>query len=554
MMRKIGLPGLSLALPMFLLTATFASAQTAPLPPGAGAGQADPSSVGAGLIERGDGLAPPRIGTEREATIDDRSKAAPRAAAPGAQLSFRLEQVRFGASTFVTPAELEAIAAPLIGTTVTFDDLAKLLDRINARFAAQGAVTVRAVLPPQEIAGGVVRIDIVEGRVGTQSVTSPGYTPEDYVASRVRLPQGAVVDMADLRRRISGFNRTNDAQLRAELQAGATTGLTDIRVSVVDVPRTGLQLFIDNNAYESTGRAEAGLSLRRNQLFQPGDRATLFASASEGALTAVGAYSAPVGDLLRLGVSYAHSDIKVIRGPFAGLGVTGRSDTIVGSLARPIVIGETYGVAAQGSYTLIRSVNDVAAQTVGDVVVGKAALGLNGFVVGAVGQLRFDAGLAHASVDTRVGLDTPDFLQLTGSADYTSADLGGFVIRTALSGQYADRRDVPGSQVYQLGGISSVRGYEPGAVSGYAGYLASFELHRNVPLSPGAALDAYAFADAGRAFYTGGRQSIASLGVGVNAALTPRLLMQGVYARGLRAVGAKPAGDRIELRLAYTFG
>lgn len=541
------LAGLALALP------ALARAQAVPPPGAANAGQADPSSVGAGLIERGAELAAPHIGSDREATIDDRSAAPPSAAAAAGQVSFRLTAVRFAATRFLTPAELDAEAAPLLGTTVTFADLARLLDRVNARFVAKGAVTARAILPPQEIEGGVVRVDIVEGRVGAQTVTSPGYTPTDYVASRVTLPPGAV-DIRELRRRISGFNRTNDAQLRAELRAGASTGLTDVQVAVTDVSRTGAQLFVDNNAYNSTGRNEIGVSLRRNQLVDPGDRATLFASASRGAVTAVLGYSAALGDLTRISLGYAHSDIEVVDGQFAALGIKGRSDTIVASVSRPIVIGETSGVAAQGAYTLTRSVNEVAGETVGDVVVAKGGVGLNGFTSGRLGLLRVDVSAAYAGVDTRVGQRTGGFLQAIGSMDYTSAALPlGFVARAAVSGQYADRRDVPGSQVYQLGGVSSVRGYEPGAVSGYAGYLGSFELHRGFRLPGDRSIDAYMFTDAGEVFAVSGDRSVTGAGVGINATLTRRLLFQGVYAHGFKPVEPGSSDDRVELRLAYTF-
>jgi hemolysin activation/secretion protein len=540
--RTLALAGCALA-----VTATAAEAQTPPA-------QADPSAVGAGLIRRGEGLATPRVGSDEPAEIEGVPAPSQPAQTSAGQVSFRLQAVRFGESRFLKPGELEALAAPLIGTEVSFADLGRLLDRINARFAAAGAVTARAILPPQQIEGGVVRIDIVEGRVGRQSVVSPGYTPAAYVEPRVGLPPGEVVDLAQLRRRISGFNRTNDAQLRAELQAGASTGLTDINVTVVDPARTGLQVFVDNNAYASTGRLQAGLSLRRNQVLAPGDRATLYAAASEGSLTGVGAYSAPVGRLLRASFSYAHSDIEVVDGPFAELDVKGRSDTAVASLARPVLIGETYGVSAQGAYTVIRSVNEVAGETVGDVALGKLTLGLNGFAEGRAGLLRFDYNLSYAGVDHRVGTGADHFAQTAATLEYTSAPIAAeLVVRAALSAQYADHRDLPGSQVFQLGGVASVRGYEPGALSGHAGYVGSVELHRGFTLGDRRTLDAYVFSDAGQVFFEADERLIGSVGLGLNVALTERLLLQGVYGYGYERAGAEAPGDRLELRLAYTF-
>jgi hemolysin activation/secretion protein len=51
---------------------------------------------------------------------------------------------------------------------------------------------------------------------------------------------------------------------------------------------------------------------------------------------------------------------------------------------------------------------------------------------------------------------------------------------TKISGQYSSDDNLPGGQVFQIGGATSVRGYEEGLVSGDKGAFANIELQREI--------------------------------------------------------------------------
>src|SRR5690606_15806820 len=122
---------------------------------------------------------------------------------------------------------------------------------------------------------------------------------------------------------------------QAQLQPGSEVGLTDVLVSLIEPPRNSVQLFADSHGYRSTGRYQGGIALRSNSLLLDGDRASVFASASDGALTASASYNVPLG-MSRIGVSYARSQIQVTQGPSASLDIEGFSDTASINFARPV--------------------------------------------------------------------------------------------------------------------------------------------------------------------------------------------------------------------------
>src|SRR5690606_8441668 len=113
---------------------------------------------------------------------------------------------------------------------VSVHRLHELVARINALYRAKGVVTAQAVLPPQDLTDGIVRIRLIEGRVGAIDVRDNRSTDEDYVRARVRQQPGDLVDLAGLERDLQRFNRTNDAQARAELRPGSRVGETDIGI------------------------------------------------------------------------------------------------------------------------------------------------------------------------------------------------------------------------------------------------------------------------------------------------------------------------------------
>ncbi len=145
--------------------------------------------------------------------------------------SFRLKDVRFNESKFLSAAELDAIKRKYVGRTVDFAQLQLLLADVNKLYEAKGVVTGVATLPPQNVDTGVVTIKLTEGRLGRSSMDGLRQTSPEYVTQRVAVPaRGEVIDVPKISRDISWFNRTNDAQIKALLQPGTSFGLTDLQL------------------------------------------------------------------------------------------------------------------------------------------------------------------------------------------------------------------------------------------------------------------------------------------------------------------------------------
>ena len=104
------------------------------------------------------------------------TKAPPASAFPGAEkIRFKLTQVTLEGNTVYSNAELESLFQSSLNKEISLADLQAIVDSITTKYRSAGYVLSRAILPPQEIKGGAVRVQIIEGFISTLTVTgNPG--------------------------------------------------------------------------------------------------------------------------------------------------------------------------------------------------------------------------------------------------------------------------------------------------------------------------------------------------------------------------------------------
>src|SRR6185437_812614 len=86
-------------------------------------------------------------------------------------------------------------------------------------------------------------------------------------------------------------------------------------------------------------------------------------------------------------------------------------------------------------------------------------------------------------------------------------------VHLAASWQYTPAELLPSDLLFQIGGPTSVRGYQSGTFAGDSGYFANLEVHRNVDVLKG--LDLFGFFDTGSVFATAPSvRSLHALGAG----------------------------------------
>ena len=427
------------------------------------------------------------------------------------------------ASVFLTQAELDAITANYIGKRLDFTGISNLVRDVNDLYAKKGIVTASAILPPQKLTGGNLKIQLVEGRVGNVEIVGPHNTSDKYIFDRIHFDTDGAVDVPKAARDITFFNKTNQAQLRLQLQPGAAFGLTDLQLGIVEPPRNSLQVFVDNEGVESTGQYETGIYYHGYDLAGIDDNLTLYGTLAAGSIAGTVSYDAPFTKYgTRIAGSYTRSRIAVIEGPTKPLDITGDSQAASVTVSQPLMANTDWTVLASLSGVYGTSDSDSAGQALVNSITKKVAAGLsvsyskdgrtfnvapqiirayaNDLIQGTSADLWLAAGTASASV--------------TLSKEFTFYAQGAF--------QYSPTHLLPGDLLFQIGGANTVRGYSSDAVAGDSGYYAQLEVHRELDsIVPG--LDAFVFTDVGSVYSTfPAVTTLASAGVGLSVNVKDR--------------------------------
>jgi hemolysin activation/secretion protein len=442
--------------------------------------------------------------------------------APLVSPSFALKGVTFDRSAFLTPGELDGLAQDYVGHDVTFADLTALANRVNALYQAKGQIAARAVLMPQQVRDGVVHISLVEGRLGDVAVEGAGRTREDFILDRIGARKGVALDASALSDDIIYFNRTGDAQLRALLRPGANFGETDLQLAVQEPAANMLDLFVDNQGVDSTGKIEGGVSYRHNGLLGRNDRFFFYGSVARGGVIGSTSYDIPI-DLhnTRIGATYQRNRIQVVRGPYSGLAIKGEGQSVSANVTRPIVA--TARVLFTGAVNLAYSTSKTRQPLgpVSDTETYRGSLGASLTYIGERLLAVFTPAIAFARSHDRLLHTERDFAIATAAASARVSLGPRYSLRALASGQYANEKLLPGDLLFQIGGPVSTRGYAAGTFAGGSGFYGSLEFHRDSgDILKG--LDLFAFADMGVVYSSvPARRSLESAGVGLSFSPTP---------------------------------
>jgi hemolysin activation/secretion protein len=424
----------------------------------------------------------------------------PRLEFPAGGATVVLKRIDFDESRFLSAAELDAIRARHLGRSIDLAGIGKLVQEVNDLYAEKGQITASAVLPPQKLEGGVLKVKLVEGRVGKIGISGTVQTWPWYIQSQVPIGEGAVVDAPALNRSVSLFNRLNELQIRAQLGAGASFGLTDLDLAVAEPARNVIQFSYDNQGVLSTGRYQGTLFLRHHNLLGIDDRLVLYGSRARGSILGSASYTLPVSPWgTRLGVSFTRSGFNIVNGAIRELRPEGISESGALTLSQPVFATDAILLQATGALGLGRGRSkqlDIATVE-SSYTRSMAGLALNVTLPSLTHSTT--ANWTQVAHEDKLSGANRNFTIWTGNTTSVwrvTDDLYGSLTG---AGQYTRETLLPGDQIFQIGGPTTVRGYPIGAAFGNSGFYAQAELHYLLP-DPLQQLEAFVFLDHGRTY------------------------------------------------------
>jgi len=387
-----------------------------------------------------------------------------------------VKEINVSFSLLVSNADIREIVMAYENKDVTIAQLNEMVAKINRLFKEKKQLTAKAYLPPQKIKDGVVQVALVEGRVGNVSFVGNDHTKSSYITKRFDITEGEVVDMKDLERKLFLFNRKNDVSLRAVMKPGQEKATTDLQMQVAEPKNFETLMYTDNSGGKSTGRERVGTVFTDKSLFGFRDQLTFGGLLAHGTKDGFFGYTVPINSYgTHVGFSHDNSRTSVRNGELKALKVTGESRDSGVYVTHPLIVEKKIGVNAFGGYDTKASSTayddfTVLAQKLRTVSYGND-LSYFGDTVTSEFRHYGTNGVHALNSDAeffKYNAELTSFVQIN---EKTSS-----LLRSKF--QYADTNGLPSGEQFQLGGVSTVRGYSEGGVSGDNGYFLSAELSR----------------------------------------------------------------------------
>jgi len=453
-----------------------------------------------------DGFAP--LTSESELSVEGQDNVGPAQSAP-----FLVKVIEITGNTLFSTDTLTALVADAQGQSLTLAELSAAVARITDYYRSQGYPLARAIIPAQEITDGVVRIDVLEARFGTITLTNTSLvdTPllEAIIAS---LQSGQVIGQAALDEALLQLADIPGIVSSMALRSGQLAGTSDLLVTTAPGPAVSGNIAVDNNGNAYTGRARVGADLNVINPFNSGGVLRINAlTAGSGMDYGRISYEELVsGRGTRLGGAFSALNYK-LGPPSASLSANGSAQVQSLWVRHPLLRSRPVQVYAQVQYDhlQLRDRIDVSA-TRTDRQLDNLSITLSGqsrntfspnsvnaFSVGlTAGQVGYDNAAALAS-DAANAKTQGRFSKLQLKLTHLQTLTARNGLYLSVDGQWAST-NLDASQKMGTGGPHTVRGYDTGTLSGDEGTVVTAEWRYQLGNAMGGQWQGVVFADSAR--------------------------------------------------------
>ena len=497
----------------------------------------------------------------------------PPAPAPGAPALSRGVRVlakafRFVGNTIVPEDELQAIAAPYVGRELGNAELEELRLALTRRYVEAGYINSGAVIPDQDVSGGVITFRIVEGRLSEIVVGGANGFRAPYLQDRLALGSGPPLNVNELQERMQLMLQDPQiANMSAELAPGVERGDAVLRVDVTEAKRYTIGLKASDNRSPVVGQNEIEGFVSARNLLGFGESLALRAGATQGLNDYSAVFAFPLsarGTLLT--IRYDHTKSEVVEAPLSQLDIGAKSTAWDVTVSHPFyerlnrVINGSVTLAHRSTYsTFLGDASPfIFGAPDGRTRISVARFGIDGVertqtdVV--AGRVLLSQGLETLNATVVDDPDLPDsrFTALLGQFQWVRllSPQGQLVFRA--DGQWASD-PLLGSEKYSIGGMDSVRAYRRDYAIRDKGWFTSLEyrhLVANVPVRANpapneGAIRLAAFVDYAQAWDINGPGSVVTKlgGAGPGIRWEPAPGAELTFYYGMRLTDAKPPAN-----------
>ncbi len=410
---------------------------------------------------------------------------------------FPINRFEVEGNTLLKQAEIDKAVNPFTGGQKDFSDIQRALEVLEAVYRDRGFGVVQVLLPEQDITRGVVKLRVIEPRIGKITVEGNQFYDEGNIRRSLPVLQAGVTpNSTDIARNLQLLTENQSKQTTLLLKAGASDREVDAAIKVTDERPYKFVMTADNTGTNETGRFRTGFAVQHSNLFNLDHVGTFQYVTSPENPSKVSIYGAgyriplySLNSAIDLFGGYSNVNSGTLQGLFnvSGSGtIFGARYTMqlpkIGEYEHKLAAGLDYR-AFQNNVTLIGTPGGL----VPDITIHPVSLTYNGLWRMSNSEFGFNVSYSRnffpggndaADSDFKASRadSTADYAIWRVGANYTRAFAEDWQFRAVFTGQYTDDALVAGEQ-FGYGGPDSVRGFNIREVANDKGYSSQFEVY-----------------------------------------------------------------------------
>lgn len=476
------------------------------------------------------------------------------------KLTFKLNAIQLEGNHVFSTEQLAPLYQDKLGKVISVSDLFTIVQTITNFYRNNGYIISRAIVPPQAIKGGVVKVQVIEGKIATVNIVGHPHKAKfilQIYGDQIKKSQPLKIN--NLEKYLFLANELPSTQVRAILGPSQTTvGASDLTLVTTNTPISGYFSY-DNYGNRYIGPQQFTTNIGLNSFARSGDLAqfTYVKTAKGGELTFFDAnYATPIGTHgLRgsLGGTLTHTHPLFALTPVQ---MTGETESYYTTLQYPLIRTHSQSLTIQGGANYLDSaVNTFSFPFYTDHIRSVNITGIYNFLDRWEGtnlvSLDFNKGLPLAGYTSNSDPNTALTSRPGATGNYLKFNLQAvrmqrfnfnsrLSIYGLLKGQWTPNSLLSFEQ-FSVGGSQLGRGYDVAEIIGDKGAAGTLEIRYDIGYGRFylQSLQLYGFYDAGVVWdfkhlgTTPTRQTATSAGIGSRIFFTKNLSGNLMFAQPL---------------------
>jgi len=397
----------------------------------------------------------------------------------------KITKVEISKSEIFTPEELDEFINLVEGQEVTPEDLNNLIGIINDQYKKRNVLTARASLMEGDLSDGILRIELMEARIGKVYVEGNRFNRKWFLKKMISRRDGKVLDLQSLENDLRTFNKNaRSIQLSAKLKPGEEYGTTDVIINAKEKFPYHFSASYDSFGRETTGLLRGGLMASTDSLFGFQDRLTGAINMARSSTNPFVDYNFPINRKgTRVGASYIYGNNSISSGQYKDFDLRAKTHIFSTYITHPLKDTERFQLNLNASANIKLSDASISGYKYSDFHDYNIAVGLGG-------RYNFNKSVLFGSVYSTNGIienrtmsNSNYFTKVNADGYYVHYLPKGIIATLKIGGQYSPN-NIPYVEQYQIGGISSVRGYTESLLLAPSSYFVSLEMLFPIPFLP----------------------------------------------------------------------